>query len=54
MGVSFSLLRAWGFTGKPVTIAIALTGIWNQFALLGFPIIALALLTLSHAQNALL
>ena len=53
-GVSFGLLRGWGFTGKPVTIAIALTGIWNQFALLGFPVIALALLTVSHEENPLL
>src|SRR5439155_17857917 len=42
------------FTGKPVTLAIALTGAWNQLAMLGFPIIALALLTLSNEQNALL
>jgi uncharacterized protein (TIRG00374 family) len=53
MGVSFGLLRGWGFTGKPVTLAIALTGIWNQFAALGFPIVALALLTVSHEQHAL-
>ena len=54
MGVSFGLLRGWGFTGKPVTIAIAVTGIWNQFAALGFPALALALLTLSHEKHALL
>jgi len=54
MGVSFGMLRGWGFTGKPVTLAIALTGAWNQLAMLGFPIIALALLTLSNEQNALL
>jgi uncharacterized protein (TIRG00374 family) len=54
MGVSYGLLRGWGFTGKPVALAIAVTGIWNQFAMLGFPILALALLTLSHQQNALL
>jgi uncharacterized protein (TIRG00374 family) len=54
MGVSYGLLRGWGFTGKPVTLAIALTGIWNQFAMLGFPIVALALLTVSHEQHALL
>jgi putative heme transporter len=53
-GVSFGLLRSWGFTGKPVTLAIALTGAWNQFALLGFPILALALLTVSNERNALL
>jgi putative heme transporter len=54
MGVAFGLLRSWGFTGKPVTLAIAVTGIWNQFAALGFPILALALLTLQNEQHALL
>jgi len=32
MGASYGMLRAWGFRGKPVTLAIAVTGIWNQFA----------------------
>ncbi len=54
MGVSFGMLRGWGFTGRPVTLALALTGIWNQFASLAFPIVALALLTLSKEQNPLL
>jgi putative heme transporter len=54
MGVSFGLLRGWGFTGKPVTLAIAVTGAWNQFAMLGFPIVALALLTVSNERNPLL
>jgi uncharacterized protein (TIRG00374 family) len=54
MGVSFGMLRGWGFTGRPVTLALALTGIWNQFAMLAFPVVALALLTLSKEQNPLL
>ena len=54
MGVSFGMLRGWGFTGKPVTLALAVTGIWNQFATLAFPIVAVALLTLSKEKNALL
>jgi putative heme transporter len=54
MGVSFGMLRGWGFTGRPVTLALAITGIWNQFAMLSFPIIALAMLTLSQEQNPLL
>jgi uncharacterized protein (TIRG00374 family) len=54
MGVSYGMLRGWGFTGRPVTLALALTGIWNQFATLAFPIVALALLTLSKEQNPLL
>jgi uncharacterized protein (TIRG00374 family) len=54
IGVSFGMLRGWGFTGRPVTLALAVTGIWNQFALLAFPVVALALLTLSKEQNPLL
>jgi putative heme transporter len=54
MGVSFGMLRGWGFTGRPVTLALAITGIWNQFAMLAFPIVALAMLTLSQEQNPLL
>jgi uncharacterized protein (TIRG00374 family) len=54
MGVSFGMLRGWGFTGKPVTLALAVTGIWNQFATLAFPIVAVALLTLSKEKNTLL
>jgi uncharacterized protein (TIRG00374 family) len=54
MGVSFGMLRGWGFTGKPVTLALAVTGIWNQFATLAFPIVGVALLTLSKEKNGLL
>ena len=54
MGVSYGMLRGWGFTGRPVTLALAVTGIWNQFASLAFPVVALALLTLSKEQNPLL
>jgi uncharacterized membrane protein YbhN (UPF0104 family) len=54
MGVSYGMLRGWGFTGRPVTLALALTGIWNQFAMLAFPVVALALLTLTKEQNPLL
>jgi hypothetical protein len=43
IGLSYAMLRGWGFKGRPVTIAVAVTGIWNQFAMLGFPVIALAL-----------
>ncbi len=54
MGASYGMLRAWGFRGKPVTLAIAVTGIWNQFAMLGFPVLALALLTAANEKHALL
>jgi putative heme transporter len=54
VATSYAMLRAWGFSGRPVSIAVAVTGIWNQFAMLGFPVIALAVLTLQHEHNSLL
>jgi uncharacterized protein (TIRG00374 family) len=45
MAASYSMLRSWGFHSSPVALAVAVTGIWNQFANLAFPIVALALLT---------
>jgi putative heme transporter len=54
MGVSFAMLRAWGFVSAAVGLAVALTGVWNQLAMLAFPTIALVLLTLTgDAHTAL-
>jgi uncharacterized protein (TIRG00374 family) len=47
MALSFGMLRAWGFAPAAVSLAVAVTGVWNQLAMLGFPVVALALLTLS-------
>jgi len=54
VGLAYAILRGWRFTGASVGLAVAVTGIWNQFALLGFPAVALGLLTLKQEQNALL
>jgi uncharacterized protein (TIRG00374 family) len=54
VGLAYVILRGWGFGGGSVGLAVALTGVWNQLALLGFPTVALALLTLQQEQNALL
>ncbi len=48
------LLRRWGFRTSSVGLAVALTGLWNQLAMLGFPAVALALLTLTGGTNTLL
>jgi uncharacterized protein (TIRG00374 family) len=54
MALSFAMLRAWGFEAPAVTLAVAVTGVWNQLAMLGFPIVALALLTFADERNPLL
>lgn len=47
MALSFAMLRAWGFASSEVGLAVALTGVWNQLAMLAFPSIALGLLALT-------
>lgn len=51
---SYAMLRSWGFRGSGIALAAAILGAGNQFALLTFPVVGLALLTLSHERNALL
>ena len=52
MATSFSMLRAWGFEGRPVGLAVAVTGIWNQLMILGVPIIAVAGLVAQGTHNS--
>jgi putative heme transporter len=54
MALSFAMLRAWGFAGPEVGLAVALTGVWNQLAMLAFPSIALGLLALTGDAHAAL
>src|SRR5262245_32545962 len=42
MAASYSMLRSWKFKSADVGLAVAVTGVWNQFANLAFPVVALA------------
>jgi putative heme transporter len=52
MATSFAMLRGWGFTAAAATLAVAVTAVWLQFALLGLPAIGLALLALTGGRQA--
>ena len=54
VGLSAAILLAWGFGAAAVTLAVTLTGIWNQLAILGFPAVAFTVLTLSGESGATL
>jgi uncharacterized protein (TIRG00374 family) len=54
MAVSALMLRGWGFSGRPVTLAVTVTGVWNQLVIFGFPPIALGLLTMEGGEHPLL
>jgi uncharacterized protein (TIRG00374 family) len=51
MATSFAMLKRWGFEGRPVGLAVAVTGIWNQLAVFGFPAIALVMLAAAGGSS---
>ena len=51
---SYGMLRRWGFASRDVTLAITLTGLWNQFLNLAFPIVAVFLLAIPGESAAAL
>ncbi|HEY2939924.1 MAG TPA: YbhN family protein [Gaiellaceae bacterium] len=54
VALSFAMLRSWGFRPRDVGLAVAINAIWNQLCTLGFPVVALVLLTLAGGDDALL
>jgi len=55
VGVTYAMYSSWGFTGADVTRSVVVSGIWNNFVKMGFPIVALALLaTTEDVSSALL
>jgi uncharacterized protein (TIRG00374 family) len=54
IALSFGMLKAWGFRTAAVSLAVTVTGIWNQLAMLAFPTVALGLLTLTGEGHAAL
>jgi multisubunit Na+/H+ antiporter MnhB subunit len=45
------MLESWGFTAGEITLFVGVTGLWNIFAKLGMPAIALALLAITGHSN---
>jgi uncharacterized protein (TIRG00374 family) len=51
---AYGMARRWGFPGRDVARAATLTGLFNQFLNLSYPIIGLFLLTIHGEQSAAL
>lgn len=51
MATSFGMLKVWGFEGRPVGLAVAVTSIWNQLVILGVPVVAVAALAAEGDRN---
>ena len=55
MGVSWTMLSGWGVSGAEYVLYTLVSGIWNVFARLGLPVIAvLLIMTVSRPQAGLL
>jgi uncharacterized protein (TIRG00374 family) len=48
------MLRGWGIPAQTATLAVAVTGVWNQLFMLGAPTLALVMLTIAGGANPLL
>jgi uncharacterized protein (TIRG00374 family) len=46
IGMTYSMLGSWGYSGSKSTVAVLVSGVWNAFAKLGTPVLALALIAL--------
>jgi uncharacterized protein (TIRG00374 family) len=46
LGLTYAMLGSWGFSKSRITLSILVTGIFNNFAKLGLPIVAVSLLAL--------
>jgi uncharacterized membrane protein YbhN (UPF0104 family) len=46
MGTQFAMLRGWGFDTDQASLAVLVTGIWNQLVRVAFPVIAVVLLAI--------
>jgi len=46
IGLTYSMFSSWGFSKSRTSLSVVVSGIWNNFAKLGLPIVALSLLAL--------
>lgn len=52
VALTYSMLRSWGLRRPSATLAIVVTGIWNNFAKLALPVVALAALAIGGDVDA--
>jgi putative heme transporter len=51
VGLSYAMLRSWGFSLTEITLAELLDGIWDVFAKLAMPLAAVALLAVTGSEK---
>jgi len=51
---AYGILRRWGFRGRDIGRSVTLVSIWNQFANLSYPVVAVFLLAVEGSSSAVL
>jgi uncharacterized membrane protein YbhN (UPF0104 family) len=46
VGLTYGILGSWGFSRSRSTLSVVVSGLWNNFAKLGLPVLSLALLAM--------
>ncbi len=54
IATSYGILRRWGFRGSDIGRAVTLVSLWNQFANLSYPVLAVFLLAVEGSSSAVL
>lgn len=52
LGLTYAMNSSWGFSRSRTSVALLVSGLWNNFAKLGLPVLALALLAFSAPPTA--
>jgi uncharacterized membrane protein YbhN (UPF0104 family)/membrane-associated phospholipid phosphatase len=51
VGMTYVMLGRWGYSGSKISVAVLVSGVWNAFAKLGLPVLALALVALQGGAS---
>jgi putative heme transporter len=52
VGMTYVMLGGWGYSRSRTSVAVLVSGVWNAFAKLGLPVLALALVALQGGASA--
>jgi uncharacterized membrane protein YbhN (UPF0104 family) len=52
VGLTYSMLRSWGFSGTDVTLYVGVTGIWNIFVKLALPVLSIVVLVIAGRSGS--
>jgi uncharacterized protein (TIRG00374 family) len=51
IGLNYAMFSSWGFSRSRTSVSLLVSGVWNNFAKLGLPVLALALLALQGSPS---